>query len=148
MKTIELIPSKLLPHKAPMLLIDEILETDFEKNITVKTTVEGSSFFFQGHFPDYPLLPGVVIIEMMFQTCGILNRVASISVTNDTYSSNKIGKAVKINSAKFIKEVFPGTSLIIKVQKVRILLKFSEYRATALTIDGDKVCEAELIVTI
>tara|TARA_B100001063_G_C16521148_1_gene431707 strand:- start:145 stop:591 length:447 start_codon:yes stop_codon:yes gene_type:complete len=148
MKTLELIPSKLLPHKAPMLLIDEVLNTDFEKNITVQTTVKENNFFFQGHFPDYPLLPGVVMIEMMFQACGILNRAALMSKSNTSSNQNRIGKAVKINSATFMKEVFPETSLIIKAQKIRSLLKFSEYKAIVVTENGDKVCEAELIVTM
>ena len=131
-----------------MLLIDEVLNTDFEKNITVQTTVKENNFFFQGHFPDYPLLPGVVMIEMMFQACGILNRAALMSKSNTSSNQNRIGKAVKINSATFMKEVFPETSLIIKAQKIRSLLKFSEYKAIVVTENGDKVCEAELIVTM
>lgn len=148
MKTLELIPSKLLPHKAPMLLIDKVLTTDFDKNITVQTTVKKDNFFFQGHFPGYPLLPGVIMIEMMFQACGILNRVSSISKSNTDSNKNRIGKAVKINSATFIKEVFPETSLIIKAQKIKSVLRFSQYKTIVTNTDGDKICEAELTVTI
>lgn len=148
MKKLELIPSQLLPHRAPMLLIDEVLHTDFESTVIAKTTVKKDNFFFQGHFENYPLLPGVVMIEMMFQACGILNRITSMSKSDVPTIENKIGKAVKINEATFFKEVFPDTTLIIQTKRIRNLLKFSEYKAIILNEDGQKVCEAELIVTI
>ncbi len=148
MKKLELIPSQLLPHRAPMLLIDEVLHTDFESTVIAKTTVKKDNFFFQGHFENYPLLPGVVMIEMMFQACGILNRITSMSKSDVPTIQNKIGKAVKINEATFFKEVFPDTTLIIQTKRIRNLLKFSEYKAIVLNEDGQKVCEAELIVTI
>ncbi len=149
MSTLSISPSELLPHKAPMLLIDKVIETDFKKNIVVQTTIRKDSFFFKGHFPDYPLLPGVVMIEMMFQTCGILNRVRAREKTNNNeFTKNRIGKAVKVKSAIFIKEVFPETSLFIRVEEIKRILKFSEYRGSVETEDGIKVCEAELVVTI
>lgn len=142
----QLKPSELLPHKAPMLLIDKVLYTDFDKIIRVQTTVKGDAFFFQGHFPNYPILPGVVIIEMMFQTCGILNRVTS----NNIFEKNKIiklGKAVKIKSATFFKEVFPDSVLIIEAKKIRNIFSFSEYEVHA-SVKNQKVCTAELTLNI
>jgi len=147
MKTLELIPSKLLPHRAPMLLIDEVLETDYDKNITVQTTVGKDHFFFQGHFPDYPLLPGIAMIEMMFQTCGILSRVRTLSNESGLPEKKRIGKAVRIKTATFLKEVFPETTLIIRAERIKQVLSFSEYKATVSAGD-QKVCEAILIVTI
>lgn len=147
MNLLALKPSELLPHRAPMLLVDKVIHTDFDKNITVEKTVTEDSIFFQGHFPGYPLLPGVIMIEMMFQTCGVLNRLVMEQQGNAASKKGQIGKAVKVKSATFFKEVFPDTKLTIKAEKLRSVFRFSEYKAKVYAGD-EKVCEAELTVTI
>ncbi len=142
-------PSELLPHKAPMLLVDEVITTDFEKTILVKTTIRKESMFFMGHFPDYPLLPGIVLIEMMFQASGILNRIITVTKSNHSdLKMKRIGKAVKIQSATFYKEVFPETSLLTRVEKIRSVFKFTEFKAVVTTEDQQKVCDAIITVTL
>jgi 3-hydroxyacyl-[acyl-carrier-protein] dehydratase len=145
MDYITLIPSELLPHKKPMLLIDKVIETDFKNNIVVETFVKEDLIFFQGHFEDYPILPGVIMIEMMFQACGLLNRVTN----QETLDSGKpkIGKAVRIKSATFINEVRPNTTLTIKAERIGGLFSFSEYKAEIFD-NKNLVCKAELTTTI
>ncbi len=138
-----LLPSDLLPHKAPMLLVDRIIESDLENSVTVETDVKRDAFYFNGHFPKYPLLPGVVILEMMFQTCGVLNRLSTLQKGE----KKRIGKAVKIKSATFYKEVFPDSVIRIIAKKKGRILSYSDYDVVA-TVNGKKVCESSLTVTM
>ena len=139
-------PVALLPHKAPMLLVDKVIHTDFQKNITVETAIGKDSLFLKGHFPGYPLLPGVIILEMMFQACGILNRLSK-DASPAKEGSARIGKAVKVKSAVFMKEVLPDSLLTVTAEKIQSLFNFSEYRATA-SVAGQNVCKAELTLSI
>ncbi len=136
-------PIEILPHRAPMLLIDKVLFTDFDTKIITETKIEAGAIFFQGHFPTYPIMPGIFIVEIMYQACGILNRISKPVIDENP----RIGKAVKIKSAVFFKEVLPGSTLVINAEKIQTILNFGEYKATA-TVDGKKVCQADLTVTI
>jgi 3-hydroxyacyl-[acyl-carrier-protein] dehydratase len=140
-----LVPSELLPHKKPMLLIDKIIETDYEKEITAETFLEEDLVFFKGHFDGYPILPGVIMIEMMFQVCGILNRISKNGGSQS--ETPKIGKAVKIKSATFIKEARPNDTLTIKAEKINSILNFSNYNAQ-IYIGNELICKAEVTVTL
>lgn len=146
MKTAELIPEKLLPHRGPMLLIDKVLESDFINTITVQALVKKDSVFMQGHFPNYPLLPGVILIEMMFQASGILSRISSVEFSNKLLE-NRMGRAVKIKAATFYKEVLAESVVTIYVTKKVSFFKFSEYSAVA-KVDDVKVCAAEVTISI
>lgn len=61
-----------LPQTSPMMLIDKIIESDIEKNIVTEKSVTTNDIFFQGHFPNHPVVPGTCLIEMMLQSCGVL----------------------------------------------------------------------------
>lgn len=141
----KLITSELLPHRKPMLLIDKITNTDFDKSIETESFLNEDLIFFKGHFENYPILPGVIMIEMMFQTCGLLNRVAEKGKLPQ--EGAKLGKAVKIKSATFVKEAHPNDTLIIKAQKVNSILNFSNYNAQ-IYIKDELICKAELTVTL
>lgn len=140
-------PAELLPHREPMLLVDRVLHTDFKSSITTETIIREDFIFLKGHFPDYPLLPGVCILEAMFQASGILNRVASPDSEATPQKRKRIGKAVKVKSAVFYKEVLPGARLIITSERINNILNFSEYKATAL-VNGEVVCKAEITLSI
>jgi 3-hydroxyacyl-[acyl-carrier-protein] dehydratase len=146
METAELIPEKLLPHRAPMLLIDKVLETDYANTITVQALVKRDAVFMQGHFPNYPLLPGVILIEMMFQAGGILNRISGKDFSNKALES-RMGRAVKIKSATFYKEVLAESIVTIYITKKSTLFNFSEYSAVA-KVGEVKVCVAEITISI
>ena len=148
MKFDELKPGDLLPHSDFMLLIDKVIYTDYEKSITTAKTVKKNDIYFKGHFSGYPILPGVFIIEMMFQSSVILNRLIQERKVNiNNTSEKKIGKAVKIKSATFKKEVFPNSTIIIKSEKKFDLMNFSEYKAVAY-VDDEEICQAEIILSI
>ncbi len=120
-------PAALLPHQPPMLLIDEILDFCPGKLLIATRRVREEEPFFQGHFPGNPILPGVILVEMMFQACGLYGRMDS------PVGEGKSGRAIKITEASFRKEVVPGTVLNIHVYFQHKLMNFSVYKAEVLS---------------
>lgn len=146
MEFTKLSPVDLLPHNGAMLLVDRIIDSDYESFVVAERTVNRNDFYFDGHFPNHPIVPGVFIIEMMFQTCGILVRLSNISKGNNT-ASRQIGKAVCIKSARFKKEVSPDSIIQIRATKKYCVMAFTEFVANAI-VDEEEVCNAELIVSV
>lgn len=135
---------QLLPHRKPMLLIDSVEEIVPNESIITKVFLDEDMIFFKGHFDGYPLLPGVILIEMMYQSCGILDRFQPDRT--ETTKKVGIGKAVGIKSAVFIKEAKPNDLLTIKVKKINTILNFKNFYAE-IFIDEKLICKAELTVT-
>lgn len=128
---------KIMPHRYPFLLIDRIISIDAETNTIVGVkNVTINEPFFVGHFPEKPVMPGVLLIEAMAQTGGLM-------LLNSVDASNKLLLFMGIDNAKFRKPVIPGDQLIMKVQQTG--KKFNTYRfhAEAL-VDGQIVAEADL----
>ncbi|MDP6786049.1 MAG: 3-hydroxyacyl-ACP dehydratase FabZ [Rhodospirillales bacterium] len=127
---------EMIPHRYPFLMIDRIIETVPDSNATAVKNVTIDEPFFQGHFPNHPVMPGVLIVESMAQTAAIL--------VVHTLGENSEGKLVyftSIETARFRKPVTPGDSLRIHVQKERNrggLWKFSG----KAEVDGAVVAEA------
>lgn len=133
---------KFLPHRYPFLLVDRVIEITEGEKITALKNVTINEPFFQGHFPNAPIMPGVLIIEAMAQASGILH-IASMP-------EEKHGSLIYfmgIDKVKFRKPVVPGDQLILK-------MKILKQRAKAIKLSGvaivnDKtVAEAELMATI
>lgn len=104
---------KLIPHRYPMLLVDKIVDIVPGKGATGIKNVTMNEWFFQGHFPEFPVMPGVLIIEAMAQT----GAAFVVRTTNmDTKSGDKITYFMSIEEAKFRKPVLPGDTLELKVQ--------------------------------
>lgn len=127
---------KILPHRYPFLLVDRILNYDLEKG-----TIEGlknatfNEGFFQGHFPDAPIMPGVLILEALAQVGGVLVHLKG--------SSEKIAVLLNVNQAKFRNPVRPGDVLILRCEGIHFSSKGGRVKATALV--NDKVAvEAEI----
>lgn len=135
---------ELLPHRKPMLLIDSVEEIIEDQAIVTKVFLDEDMIFFKGHFDGYPLLPGVILIEMMYQSCGILDRFTGNSGSSD--GKPRIGKAVGIKSATFIKEAKPNDTLTIKVKKLNTIMNFKNFYAE-IFVEEKLICKADLTVT-
>lgn len=133
---------KFLPHRYPFLLIDRVLSMEVEpvKKLVGVKNVSMNEPFFQGHFPNNPVMPGVLIIESMAQAAGMLANL-------DAELHGKTGELyylVKIDKARFSKTVVPGDQLILEVVQKRILRRMGLYECMAL-VDGKKVASCEIL---
>ena len=146
MELTKLKPVDLLPHDGTMLLVDRIIDSDYESFIVTERTVDRNDFYFDGHFPNHPIVPGVFIIEMMFQTCGILVRLNNTSKESNS-ANRQVGKAVSIKSAKFKKEGSPDSIIQIKATKKYSVMTFTEFIVNAF-VGEEEVCNAELIISV
>ena len=131
---------KQLPHRYPFLLVDRVLDIDPGKRITMLKNVTMNEHFFAGHFPDYPVMPGVLIVEAMAQASGILS-VLSFGPKQP----NEIFFFAGINNARFKRQVIPGDALILEVELVKVIRGVGKYQARAM-VDGQIAAEAELLV--
>ena len=113
---------KLIPHRHPFLLIDKITDIDLNKSVTGVKAVTFNEPYFPGHFPESPVMPGVLILEAMAQTAACL-----VSYENKSLSNNNLVFFTGIDKAKFRKPVTPGCELFLKINLVvskRTLYKF------------------------
>lgn len=126
----------ILPHRYPFLLVDRIVYMDLEKSeIVGKKSVSMNEHFFQGHFPKAPIMPGVLILEAMAQTGGVL-------IHQKGYQE-KIALLLAVNQAKFRKPVFPGDDLFLHVQGIHLGSRAGKVLAKAF-VKNQIVTEAEI----
>jgi 3-hydroxyacyl-[acyl-carrier-protein] dehydratase len=132
-----------LPHRYPFLLIDRIREIELGKRIVALKNVTINEPFFQGHFPQRPIMPGVLILEAMAQAAGIL----VFRTLGEKPDANSVYYLVGIDKARFKKPVVPGDQLELEVvleRGVRGVWKFS----CIARVDGAPVCEAEMLCSV
>lgn len=128
---------KILPHRYPFLLIDRVLELEEGQRCTALKNVTGNEQFFEGHFPGFSVMPGVLIVEALAQTCGII--------------VNSQGDAPKdqwmlfagIDKARFKRPVVPGDQLILETEFVSRKMSLWVFQGKAL-VDGKMVAQAEI----
>lgn len=133
--------SRFLPHKYPFLFVDKVIELTNTGVVAIKN-VTGDEYFFQGHFPNNPIMPGVLQIEAMAQAGGVL--ILSRVPDPENYSTY----FMKIESAKFKEKVVPGDTLIMKLDLLAPVRR-GVCVMKALAFVGDKlVCEAEMVAQI
>ncbi|HEX9020808.1 MAG TPA: 3-hydroxyacyl-ACP dehydratase FabZ [Nitrospirota bacterium] len=132
-----------IPHRYPFLLVDRIVEMEPGKRIVGIKNVTMNESFFQGHFPGHPIMPGVLIIEAMAQTGGVL---ALQSVPKEQIK-NKVIYFMSIDKARFRKKVIPGDQLRFELDVIRQRSTVLSLKAQAL-VDGAVVAEAELMAMI
>ena len=131
---------KILPHRYPFLLVDRILEIELGKSIVGIKNVSINEPFFQGHFPEHPVMPGVLIIEAMAQVAAIL------AYSSDESIRSKITYFVGIDNARFRKPVMPGDQLRFEIEATGCKRGIWIFNAKAF-VDGKLVTEAELKAT-
>ena len=132
---------KLLPHRYPFLMVDRVLECHAGQSIRALKNVTFNEPYFMGHFPQRPVMPGVMIIEALAQTAGILAFVTSGVVPDADTKFYFVG----IDKARFRKPVEPGDQLILGVQLTRSFKGIWRFSGTA-SVGTDEVASAEMMV--
>ena len=128
---------EILPHRFPFLLVDRIVELEAERIVGLKN-VTCNEPFFQGHFPDFPVMPGVLIVEAMAQTAGIL---VLKSIEN---RASKLVLLVAVENARFRRPVVPGDTLRLEMKLLKRKATVAKMSGVA-TVDGQVVAEAEMM---
>jgi len=130
-----------LPHRYPFLLVDRIVAFEENKSISGVKNVTINESFFQGHFPGHPIMPGVLLLEAMAQTSGVM------ALKSNPDAAKKVIYFMSIDKAKFRKPVLPG-------DQVRFDMELTKQRGTVMAfkgtakVDGAVVAEAELMAMI
>lgn len=130
--------ASILPHRYPFLLVDRIVEIELGRKIVGIKNITVNEPFFQGHFPNYPIMPGVLIVESMAQVGGVLAFRSS-----QEEHSGKLVYFIGIDRAKFRKPVVPGDQMRIEIEVVQQRVPFWKMQGTAF-VDGTLVAEAVL----
>ena len=135
--------SELLPHREPMLLIDELHNIVKLSSATAIVNVRKDSFFVQGHFPDNPVMPGVLIVEAFGQAAAALT---AHGLDKETYD-NKLVFLMGIEKARFRNPVIPDCKLELKIQAIRTHGRVWKYKGEAF-VDEKKMADAQWSATI
>ena len=133
----------LLPHREPMLLIDELINIKKLKSATAIVNVTKDSFFVQGHFPDEPVMPGVLIVEAFGQAAAALT---AAGIDKKTYE-NKLVFLMTIDKARFRNPVVPECQLELNIEAVRSHGRVWKYQGQAF-VNGKKMADAKWAATI
>jgi 3-hydroxyacyl-[acyl-carrier-protein] dehydratase len=133
----------LLPHREPMLLIDELINIVDLKSATAVVNVKKDSFFVQGHFPKQPVMPGVLIVEAFGQAAAALT---ADGIDKETYE-NKLVYLMGVEKAKFRNPVIPDCQLLLDIEAVRSHGRVWKYKGEA-KVNGQKMAEAMWSATI
>ena len=130
-----------LPHRYPFLLVDRVTEVG-ENNIVGYKNVSINEEFFQGHFPNYPIMPGVLIVEALAQVAGILGFI----INNETPKPGSLFLFAGAEKVRFKKQVVAGDQLVLKAELVMQKRGIYKYNCIA-TVDGKVATTAEIIVS-
>lgn len=129
---------EILPHRYPFLLVDRVVELEEEKRVVALKNVTYNENFFQGHYPEKPIMPGVLIIEALAQTGGFL----MLNITDE--DSDALPYFAGIDKAKFRKPVVPGDQLMLSCEVIKLKGRVAKVRAEAFVGD-DLVAEGRLL---
>jgi UDP-3-O-[3-hydroxymyristoyl] N-acetylglucosamine deacetylase/3-hydroxyacyl-[acyl-carrier-protein] dehydratase len=140
-KVLDIIAIKsIIPHREPFLLVDRIIDLEMGKRVVGIKNVTINDYFFKGHFPQRPVMPGVLIIEAMAQAGGVM----MLSLPENR---GKIAYFMAINNVKFRKPVVPGDQLVLCVEAIKIKSRTGQLRGEAL-VDGKVVTEADFMFVL
>lgn len=131
---------KIIPHRYPFLLIDRIIELEDGKKCTGIKQVSGNEPFFQGHFPEYAVMPGVLIVEALAQ-------VGAVAMLKLEENQGKLAMFTGIDKCRFKKQVTPGDTLQLEVEMTRVKGPLGKGVAKA-TVNGEIACSCEISFAI
>lgn len=131
---------EIIPHRYPFLLIDRILEVEEGKSAVGIKNVTGNEDFFNGHFPQYPVMPGVLIVEALAQ-------VGAVAMLKKEGNRGKLAFFTGIDKCRFKRQVKPGDQLRLEVEMIRFKGPIGKGKGIA-TVDGELVCETEMMFAI
>ena len=133
-----------LPHRYPFLMVDRVLECDVaSQRIKAVKNVTFNEPFFQGHFPGYPVLPGVLVIEAMAQVSAILAYVTR----GERHNAKSLLFFAGIDNARFKRPVFPGDQLVLEAIELNVVRSVFKFAAKA-SVGDELVAEAELMAAV
>lgn len=132
---------RMLPHRYPFLLVDRVLELEEGKSITVLKNVTCNEPFFQGHFPAFKIMPGVLIVEALAQAGGVLLYYSIPEPEKNLVFLSKIG------NARFRKPVVPGDQLIFRVDLLKFRKGFCQIHGKAM-VEDEVVMEADIMASL
>jgi len=133
---------ELIPHRYPMILVDRVIDVVPNESCTGIKNVTINEGFFQGHFPRYPVMPGVMIVESMAQTAAVL-----VVATLGESAKGKLVYFMTVDNARFRRPVTPGDSLRVHVRKLQQRRNVWKFMGEA-KVDGTLVAEAEFAAMI
>ena len=134
----------LLPHRYPFLLVDRVVEFEANKRVLAYKNVSNNEPFFSGHFPGYPVMPGVLVIEALAQAGGLLTQLSNHTGTEGKPACDKLYYLVKVDNARFSRMVVPGDRLELEVTLKRVIRNMAMYSGVA-RVDGEQVACAEIL---
>ena len=134
---------ELLPHREPMLLIDQLVNIKKLKSATAIVNVRKNSFFVQGHFPGEPVMPGVLIVEAFGQAAAALT---ALGIDPKEYA-NKLVYLMSVDKARFRNPVMPDCELHLEIEAIRSHGRVWKYKGNA-KVDGKRMADAEWSATI
>ncbi|MBT2256253.1 3-hydroxyacyl-ACP dehydratase FabZ [Priestia megaterium] len=131
---------EIIPHRYPFLLVDRILEVEEGKKAVGLKNVSANEEFFNGHFPDYPVMPGVLIVEALAQ-------VGAVAMLKKEENQGRLAFFAGIDNCRFKKQVRPGDQLRLEVEIVRARGSIGKGKGIA-TVDGELVCETDIMFAL
>lgn len=131
---------EIIPHRQPFLLIDRVVGYEAGERCVAIKQVSGNEPFFQGHFPDYAVMPGVLITEALAQT-------GAVAILNSEENKGKLALFAGIDKCRFKKQVTPGDTLKLEVEITKMRGPIGKGNAKA-TVDGQLACSCELTFAI
>jgi 3-hydroxyacyl-[acyl-carrier-protein] dehydratase len=132
-----------IPHREPFLFIDELTDIEKLKKATGVKMFTQNDYFFQGHFPEQPVVPGVILVEMMAQTAAAL---IAYSIKEETF--DKIVYLMNIDNTKFRKPVFPNEKIFAKVNALRSKGRVWKFEGILVDEKDDQIAESTWCATI